>query len=279
MSPEIVLLVALISVAAGAGAGAILAARRVRSAYRRADQLERQVTDSQHMAYVGRLTSGLAHEIRNPLSTLNLNLQLLAEDLNRPETETERRTARKLEVLQHETGRLEEILDSFLRFAGRMELQKKRLDAAEMIRDLLDFYEPQATQKRITVRETIPDGLPAIDADPDLLKQAMLNIILNAQAAMSDGGELMVVARAESGGLNISITDTGSGISEERLGRIFEAYYSSRPGGTGLGLPTVKRIVAEHGGTIDVASEVGRGTQFVIWLPAFSDDVTEGTNE
>ena len=107
----------------------------------------------------------------------------------------------------------------------------------------------------------------------------MLNIILNAQAAMSDGGELMVLARAQAGGLAISITDTGVGISEDRLGRIFEAYYSSRPGGTGLGLPTVKRIVAEHGGTVNVTSEVGRGTQFVIWLPAFSDDVTEGTNE
>ena len=277
MSAESVLLIAAISVAAGAAAGAVLAARRVRRAHRRADQLQQQVTDSQRMAYVGRLTSGLAHEIRNPLSTLNLNLQLLAEDLNRPQTETERRTARKLEVLQHETRRLEEILDGFLRFAGRMELQKRPLDAAEMIRDLLDFYEPQAIQKRITVRETIPDGLPAIDADPDLLKQAMLNIILNAQAAMSDGGELMVVARAEAGGLAISITDTGSGIPQDRLGRIFEAYYSSRPGGTGLGLPTVKRIVAEHGGTIDVTSEVGRGTQFVIHLPTLAGNVTKGS--
>jgi len=277
VSAEIVLLIAVISGAAGAAAGAVLTARRVRSAHRRADRLQRQVTESQRMAYVGRLTSGLAHEIRNPLSTLNLNLQLLAEDLNHPTTETERRTARKLEVLQHETRRLEEILDDFLRFAGRMELQKKRLDAAEMIRDLLDFYEPQATQKRITVRETIPDGLPAIDADPDLLKQAMLNIILNAQAAMSDGGELMVVARAEAGGLAVSITDTGPGIPEDRLGRIFEAYYSSQPGGTGLGLPTVKRIVAEHGGTIDVTSEVGRGTQFVIHLPTLVGKVTKGS--
>ncbi|NIA21566.1 MAG: two-component sensor histidine kinase [Anaerolineaceae bacterium] len=277
MSAEIVLLIAVISVAAGAAVGAVLAVRRARSAHCRADQLQQQVTDSRRMAYVGRLTSGLAHEIKNPLSTLNLNLQLLAEDLNHPTTETERRTARKLEVLQHETRRLEEILDDFLRFAGRMELQKRRIDAAEMIRDLLAFYEPQAAQKGITVRETIPDDLPPIEADADLLKQAMLNIILNAQAAMSEGGELMVAARAEGGTLAISITDTGSGIPEDRLGRIFEAYYSSRPGGTGLGLPTVKRIVAEHGGTIEVTSDLGRGTQFVIRLPALGEKVTEGS--
>ncbi|MBN2582310.1 MAG: sensor histidine kinase, partial [Planctomycetes bacterium] len=102
-----------------------------------------------------------------------------------------------------------------------------------------------------------------------------LNIILNAQAVMADGGELMVAVRAENQGVAVSITDTGPGIPADRLERIFDAYYSSRPGGMGLGLPTVKRIMAEHGGTIAVNSEVGRGTQFVLWLPAAAIQTTE----
>lgn len=275
MSVWNIILAAAIGLIVGAALGAVLAARRVRRLYDRAKQLEKQVAESQRMAYVGRLTSGLAHELKNPLSTLNLNLQLLAEDLNHPQTEIERRTARKLTILQSETRRLEEILEAFLRFAGRMELRKRRLDIGALVGDLLAFYEPQAAQHKVTLREQVAEGLPPVEADADLLKQAMLNIILNAQAVMADGGELMVAVRAENQGVAVSITDTGPGIPADRLERIFDAYYSSRPGGMGLGLPTVKRIMAEHGGTIAVNSEVGRGTQFVLWLPAAAIQTTE----
>jgi len=263
---------------AGAALGAFLAARRVRRLYARSEQLEKQVAESERMAYVGRLTSGLAHELKNPLSTLNLNLQLLAEDLRLPQTEVERRTARKLAILQSETRRLEEILEAFLRFAGRMELRRKRLDVGELVGDLLAFYEPQAVQHGITLREQVDANLPPVDGDADLLKQALLNIILNAQAVMTDGGELMVAVRAADGGVAISVTDTGPGIPPDRQERIFDAYYSSRPGGMGLGLPTVKRIMTEHRGKVSVNSEVGRGTQFVLWLPAAAED-TEQTHE
>jgi len=267
-----IVLAAMVGFGAGAALGAILAARRVRRLYVRSEQLEKQVAESERMAYVGRLTSGLAHELKNPLSTLNLNLQLLAEDLSLPQTEAERRTARKLTILQSETRRLEEILEAFLRFAGRMELRRKRLDVGSLVGDLLAFYEPQAVQHGITLREQVDAGLPWVDADADLLKQALLNIILNAQAVMTEGGELMVAVRSADGGVAISVTDTGPGIPADRQDRIFDAYYSSRPGGMGLGLPTVKRIVTEHGGKVTVNSELGRGTQFVLWLPAAAED-------
>ncbi|HOI55327.1 MAG TPA: histidine kinase dimerization/phospho-acceptor domain-containing protein, partial [Phycisphaerae bacterium] len=220
MSVSIVL-AAMVGFGAGAALGAILAARRMRRLYVRSEQLEKQVAESERMAYVGRLTSGLAHELKNPLSTLNLNLQLLAEDLSLPQTEAERRTARKLTILQSETRRLEEILEAFLRFAGRMELRRKRLDVGSLVGDLLAFYEPQAVQHGITLREQVDAGLPWVDADADLLKQALLNIILNAQAVMTEGGELMVAVRSADGGVAISVTDTGPGIPADRQDRIF----------------------------------------------------------
>jgi signal transduction histidine kinase len=273
MSPIVLVILVLVSLAAGGAAGACVAARRLRRAFERTKELEGQVREAEHLAAVGRLTGGLAHELKNPLSTLNLNLQLLAEEFKQPATEGERRAVRKIAVLQEESRRLEDILAAFLRFAGRMELKRERLDATELVRDLLTFYEPQAAARWITVRLTVVDGLPAIEGDGDLLKQALLNLILNAQAAMPEGGELMFRLRAERGGVSISVTDTGCGIAAERLEKIFEAYYSTRPGGTGLGLPIVRRIVTEHGGTIEVSSEVGRGTEFTIWLPAAREEI------
>ena len=267
------------SLLVGAAAGLLLASVRRRSALQPDDRLEQQAREGERLMDVGRVAGGLMHEIKNPLSTLHLNLQLLAEDFARPETDLQRRTARKLQVLRDETRHLEEILNTFMVFVGRMELRKSRLDAGRLVADLLTFYEPQAAQHRLTLRSTIESGLPAVDADADLLKQALLNLILNAQAAMPDGGELMLSVRRDGQAVAITVTDTGCGIPAQQLGRIFEAYYSTRQGGTGLGLPIVKRIVAEHGGAVAVASEPGRGTQFVIRLPAAEDAHQDNARE
>jgi signal transduction histidine kinase len=257
----------LLGAAVGATVGALIARHRLRHTVRDNRQLQRQASDSEHLAYVGRLTGGLMHELKNPLSTLNLNLQLLAEDLQSPETDTERRTARKVEVLREETQRLEDILNRFTAFAGRMQVHKTTLDVAELVSDLVAFYEPQAQQHSVTLRSSLPEDIPPIDADPDLLKQALLNLILNAQNAMPDNGELMISVRPDERHVVLTVTDTGGGIPADELDKVFDAYYSTRRGGSGLGLPIVRRIVREHGGTIDIASETGRGTQVMIRLP------------
>ena len=257
----------VVSLAVGGAAGALLAALGSRRTRRRTRELEQRAREGQRLRYVGQVTGGLMHEIKNPLSTLNLNLELMAEDLQSPTTDIERRTARKVDVLREETKRLEDTLNTFTALTGRMDLRKRRLDAGQLVSDLLTFYEPQAQQHGITLRSSIADGLPPVEADCNLLKQALLNLILNAQAAMSSGGELMVRVEACNLGVAVTVTDTGAGIAPDVAPKVFDAYYSTRRGGTGLGLPIVRRIVGEHGGTIDLASEPGRGTQIVIRLP------------
>jgi len=251
----------------GLAAGAI-AVLLTRASARRARDSERRARQAEHLAEVGTLTGGLAHEIRNPLSTLNLNLQLLREDLARPGRAAEPRTLARLDALEQEVRRLQGILDDFLRFAGKYELKAQVLPVNPVLEEAVAFYSERLARAGIQVRTRFADGLPLVAVDAARLGQALANLVLNAEAAMPNGGELIISTRPERRGVCINVTDTGTGIPPEHLDKIFKPYYSTRPGGTGLGLPTVRRIIQEHGGTLEVHSEVGRGTQFTLHLPA-----------
>ncbi len=233
--------------------------------------------DPSRLAQLGRLASGLAHEIRNPLSTMKLNLQLLQEERRGLEdSPRERKTQRKLQTLTEEVNRLENILDDFLAFARGAELTLDLVDVGELMQQVADFVEPELTQRRILLRFGIIGGeLPRIPADADKLKQALLNLVINARQAMEatgEGGELFLRAWCDGDEVMLEVTDTGPGIAAEELDRIFHVYYSTKRGGTGLGLPTVKRIVEEHGGRLLMHSEPGKGTQFILALPVRRDD-------
>ncbi len=230
---------------------------------------------------LGKLTGELAHEIKNPLSTIKINLKLISEELEDSSTEEARRTDserqpqslarafRKIGVIQKEADRLEQILDGFLRYVGRSEFKPGIVDINELISDMIDFYSPQGYSHSITIRQGLYGEPLVCKVDGGMLKQAMLNLFINAQQAMSDGGELIVQTKKQQGSAVIQVSDTGRGISSERLPHIFDAYYSSRPSGGGLGLATAKKIVESHNGTISVASEPGKGTSFTIRLPLF----------
>jgi signal transduction histidine kinase len=218
-------------------------------------------------AEIAQLAGGLAHEIRNPLSTMSLNLDLLAEDFQSPETPRERRVLQKIDRLRRETQRLHDILEDFLRFARVQELRTQPADLNAIVDDLRDFCEPQASTKGIVIRTHYADDLPPSPLDVDLFKQALLNLILNAEHAMPDGGELILKTWRDDGWNVLDLIDTGLGMSEETRTRIFDAFYSTRPGGSGLGLPTTRKIVEAHGGEIRVQSELGKGSQFTIRLP------------
>jgi signal transduction histidine kinase len=257
-----------VGLAVGLAAAAPLAALMAKRAERRARASERRARNAEHLAYVGTLTGGLAHEIRNPLSTLTLNLQLLREDLSRPGQSVDPRVLRKLDTVEQETRRLSEILDGFLEFAGKREVNRQAQPVNPVLEEIAEVYRDPLERSRIRLRTSFAEGLPPIALDAGLLKQAISNLITNAEAAMPEGGELMISAEPDRRGVRIHVTDTGVGILQKDLDRIFAPYYSTKKGGTGLGLPTVRRIVQEHDGSLEVHSEVGRGTRFTMWLPA-----------
>lgn len=257
-----------LGLAAGAVLAGALAVVMAKRAQRRARDSERRARQAEHLAYVGTLTGGLAHEIRNPLSTLNLNLQLMREDLGRPGVKADARLIGKLDALEKEAGRLQQILDDFLKLAGKHEVRLQVRPINPVVEEAVGFYAERLGRANVQVRTSLAENLPPVAVDADRLKQALANLVLNAEAAMPDGGELMIGTEAYRRGVRLHVTDTGSGIGREDLDKIFLPYYSTRPGGTGLGLPTVRRIVQEHAGTMQVHSEPGRGTRFTIDLPA-----------
>jgi signal transduction histidine kinase len=218
-------------------------------------------------AELAELAGGFIHEIKNHLSTLGLNLQLLAEDFGAPETHRERRALERVHKLQAECDRLVEVSNDFLRFARLQDLDLQPKCLRTVIEELVDFFAPTAKTANVTLTTYLPADLPAVALDADLFQQALLNLMLNAEQAMPQGGELIVQACGENGGVRLDLIDTGVGMTAEQAERIFRPFFTTKPGGSGLGLPTVKRIVEAHGGTVAVESEPGRGTKFTIRLP------------
>jgi signal transduction histidine kinase len=240
-------------------------------------ELER-VARLNQLAEMGKLAAGLAHELKNPLSTLKLNLQLLEEDLaHLPGAE---RSIARLGTLKKEAERLRQTLDDFLRFAGRIELRLEDVSLNSIVEELIDFIIPQAQATKVRVLTALAPENPRCRLDVNLFKQALLNLLLNAIQAMpaeraAGGGELLVRTLQSKDSAILYVSDTGMGISTENLPRIFDAYFTTKRGGTGLGLPTTRRIIEEHNGHISVQSEPGRGTSFRVDLPLASEG-TEG---
>jgi len=239
----------------------------VRRALTQARRLRERVRSTEHLIEVAQVTGGLAHEIKNPLSTIKLNLNLLAEDFADTGSDRDRRSAIRLARVQDEVQRLHSVLEDFLRFAGRMELDLSPLDLRGLVVDLVDFFRPQAEAGGVVLRTDMPDQPVVCPIDPEWLKQAVLNLMINATQAMTDGGELLLRLGSGREQALLEVIDTGPGIDPDRRGRIFQAYYSTRPGGSGLGLPMARRIVRQHDGDIEVDSEPGKGTRFRVSLP------------
>lgn len=245
---------------------AVVAAAVVSVIFRRYALLQARAREAERLAELGTLTGGLAHEIKNPLSTVQLNLQLLAEDVT-PDNPAYPRLAARLRTVTQETARLRETLDDFLRYAGRMELDPKPTDLNGLLEDLVDFFIPQAQLQRVQLRLRKADRPVIAEVDPKLIKQAVLNLMLNGVQAMQQGGDMMLSVSADDRHAVIDVIDTGPGIPPEAVDRIFQAYYSTKRGGTGLGLAMTRRIILEHGGQLAVKSEVGKGSDFTIRLP------------
>lgn len=228
------------------------------------------------LAFLGTLASGLAHEIKNPLSAMSVNLQMLREDLETagPPTPREQRLQKRVNVLDREVARLEEILDGFLRFARGYQLKAVAQSLNALLRETVEFWAAKAAAAGVDVQLVLEPDLPDVSVDATYLKQALLNLLNNAfdaltqrPAAEKSGREqILVCSRRTSAGVELLVIDNGPGIPAEAREQIFDPYFSTKAGGSGLGLPTVRRIVEELGGTVTCDTEVGRGTSFRIVL-------------
>ncbi len=222
------------------------------------------------MAEMAELVGGLAHELRNPLSTMMVNLKLLAEDLRdldaRPD-DTRRRALLKVDVLLREAGRLQGLFDQFLSLTGPYQMQCKETDINSIVTDLVEFFRPQAQEHRIDMQVALAKGALSGCVDETLLRQALLNIMINAQQAMPDGGVLHISTEECGDEVVVTVSDTGVGIAKEDCERILRPFFSTGAGGSGLGLSITQRIINEHGGTLSFQSEPGEGTTFTIRLP------------
>ncbi len=237
--------------------------------WRRGRSLEEQAREAERLAYVGTLASGLAHEIRNPLNSLSLNMQMLEEETQGSESGGSR--TRLLAMTRDEIGRLERLVTDFLSYArpARLDLEEVTpLELLERCRDLL-----QAEARRSGARLAIEDqtGGARVAVDPAQLGQLFINLVQNGMAAATEAGrtpEIGLRALLRGGQVVFEVSDNGDGIPAAERERIFDLFYSSRKGGTGLGLAIVQRIARAHGAHLEVDSDSGRGTTIRLMLPA-----------
>jgi len=237
-------------------------------AYKRNKILQLQAAKADRLAYVGTLASGLAHEIRNPLNAMNMNIQLIQEEIQERGQNEDPDTTEMLEATRKEIQRLERLVSSFLAYARPTQLQVKPTQINELISDTVAFLDPEIESSGIKLQLELDPQLPEVQADEGHLKQALLNVIQNGIQVLRPNSKLEITTRKLNGDrIMIKIRDDGPGISAEELKSIFRVFYSTRRGGTGLGLPIAQRIVELHQGKIEVESEVGRGTIFTLLLP------------
>lgn len=220
---------------------------------------------AEKLALLGTLTTGLVHEVRNPLNAIKANLQLMEEDMLREE-DGEGPHTRRVRRLLGEVARLDNILSDFLTFVREDETRFVLTDLSRLIEEVARFLNPQADAQDVVILSDIPENVQA-EIDPKALRQALINLALNGLQAITGKGTLMIRLAVSDGFALIDMIDTGRGIPKERLDRIFDHFYTTREGGTGIGLQVVSKIIARHGGEIKCESEVERGTSFRITLP------------
>jgi PAS domain S-box-containing protein len=228
------------------------------------ESINTQLQVSERLAALGRITAGVAHEVKNPLNSMRLWLENLKESLP---AETDGASQQAVQVLDKEIDRLDAVVKRFLDFTRPMDIRLEATQLAELLKGVLEIAKPQLQKANILIAQLLPIDVPEVYVDRALLKQAVLNLVLNAAEAMPNGGQLRLVLSRRGEMAEISVGDTGKGILPENRQKIFQLFFTTRPGGSGIGLASTFRIVQLHNGSIDFTSEVGRGTTFRIELP------------
>jgi two-component system sensor histidine kinase HydH len=227
-------------------------------------QLENEVAKSRHLNSIASLAAGVAHEIRNPLSSIKGFAAYFKERFSG--NEEDRKTA---EIMIQEVERVNRVISQLIDFARPLELKREKLLLADLIQHTLAIVNTETQKKQIQIITENADDLPMLEADSDKVKQVLLNIFLNSLAAMNNSGKLSVKTVTGNNYIKVIISDTGVGIDESNLPSIYDPYFTSKPAGTGLGLAVVQKIMEAHGGKIAVQSVLGQGTDVILQFPLF----------
>lgn len=226
-----------------------------------------ETLESERIAALQLLAAGVAHEIGNPLNSLTIHLQLLERRLRKLPEDDRDALLQPLEIAQEEIRRLDSIVSQFLRAIRPAPLQRAPHDLNSLVRDAAEFLGPELKSRHILLELELAPGLPVLDVDQDQLKQAFFNIIKNASEAMKQGGLLKIRTGADGDWVNITFADTGGGMTQETMARVFEPYFTTKKTGSGLGLMITQRVVRAHGGEVVLESDPGRGLRLTIRLP------------
>jgi two-component system, sporulation sensor kinase E len=226
-----------------------------------------EAIESEKLNAVTLLAAGVAHELGNPLNSLNIHLQLLERDLRQREQGSDEELLESVRIARSEVNRLDTIINQFLGAVRPAHTVRSMVSINSVVHESLAFLQPEIKDRDVIVQEELADSLPLIPANVDQLKQAFYNLIKNAVQALSHGGILRVTTSRSDTHLQISFEDNGTGISVEDMAHITEPYFTRKKNGSGLGLFIVQRILHEHGGQLELLSEPGRGTTARILLP------------
>ncbi|MFZ0035837.1 MAG: ATP-binding protein [Candidatus Acidiferrales bacterium] len=226
------------------------------------ERLGSQLQVSERLAAIGRVTAGVAHEVKNPLNSMRVWLEVLKGSLS-----TEAEPQQAVKMLDTEIDRLDRAVKTFLDFTRPVEIELEETDLPGLLNEVIEGARPSIARAGVVLALEIPSAFPTVRMDRRLIHQGLLNLILNACDAMTPGGQLTISLRQNGEMAEIRISDTGKGISQEDRGKIFQLFYTTRPGGTGIGLANTFRFVQLHNGSIEFVSEVGRGTTFTVELP------------
>ncbi len=217
--------------------------------------------------FVEAIAAGIAHEVRNPLNALQINLGILKEEISEIVPDHQSHVFEVIGKIAGELRSLDNFVTEFLRYARLPRPVLEPVAVRPLLADLATFIGPECTRKGVSLSLTAESGPQTVMADPFQLKHAVLNLVLNALQATSDCGSIVIAAEGDAQRLEITVSDTGEGMAEGVLPRVFDAFFTTREGGTGLGLPIARRIVEAHGGTLIIRSREGEGTAATISLP------------
>ncbi len=230
-------------------------------------QVELEKIESEKISALTMLAAGVAHEIGNPLNSLNIHLQLIKRKLKKVEPELAAELGELLEISRGEINRLDFIVEKFLSAVRPTAPQTAPTDLNELLQESAKFLGPELSDRDIDIELRINERLPKANLDRDQFKQVFYNLIRNASQAMGSAGKLIISSDYDDYNLMVSFADTGDGIAADKLGKVFDPYFTTKKAGSGLGLLIVRRIVREHGGEIEFQSEEGTGTTVTIYLP------------